>query len=64
MLGFVTGPANALLFGYSESVLGLPKLATAGMVVAAGILGLGGWSSEGGRPTTWAGGWPPGRPRP
>jgi MFS family permease len=36
MLGFVTGPANALLFVYSESVLGLPGLATAAMVVAAG----------------------------
>jgi MFS family permease len=42
MLGLVTGPANALLFVYSESVLGLPRLATAAMVVAAGILGLGG----------------------
>ena len=42
MLGFVTGPANALLFVYSESVLGLPRLETAGRVVAAGILGLGG----------------------
>jgi MFS family permease len=42
MLGFVTGPANALLFVYSESVLGLPRLATAAMVAAAGILGLGG----------------------
>jgi MFS family permease len=42
MLGFVTGPANALLFVYAESVLGLPRLATAAMVVAAGILGLGG----------------------
>ena len=40
MLGFVTGPANALLFVYSESVLGLPRLATAAMVVAAGLLGL------------------------
>ena len=42
MLGLVAGPANALLFVYSESVLGLPRLATAGMVVAAGLLGLGG----------------------
>jgi AAHS family benzoate transporter-like MFS transporter len=42
MLGLVTGPANALLFVYAESVLGLPRLATAAMVVAAGILGLGG----------------------
>jgi MFS family permease len=42
MLGLVTGPANALLFVYSESVLGLPRLATAAMVVAAGLLGLGG----------------------
>ena len=40
MLGFVTGPANALLFVYSESVLGLPRSATAAMVAAAGILGL------------------------
>src|SRR5262245_13248880 len=42
MLGLVTGPANALLFVYSESVLGLPRLATAAMVAAAGLLGLGG----------------------
>jgi MFS family permease len=42
MLGLVTGPANALVFVYSESVLGFPRLATAAMVVAAGILGLGG----------------------
>jgi hypothetical protein len=42
----VTGPANVLLFVYSESALGLPRLATAAWVVAAGILGLGGWSSE------------------
>jgi Na+/melibiose symporter-like transporter len=42
MLGLVTGPANALLFVYSESVLGLARLETAAMVVAAGILGLGG----------------------
>jgi MFS family permease len=42
MLGFVTGPANALLFVYSESVLGLPRSATAAMVAAAGVLGLGG----------------------
>ena len=40
MLGFVAGPANALLFVYSESVLGLPRLATAEMVAAAGVLGL------------------------
>jgi predicted MFS family arabinose efflux permease len=42
MLGLVTGPANALLFVYSESVLGLPRMATAAMVVDTGILGLGG----------------------
>jgi MFS family permease len=42
MLGFVTGPANALMFVYSESVLGLPRSATAAMVAAAGVLGLGG----------------------
>ena len=40
LLGLVTGPANALVFVYSESVLGLPRLATAAMVAAAGILGL------------------------
>ena len=40
MLGFVTGPANALVFVYSESVLGLPRSATAAMVAAAGVLGL------------------------
>jgi MFS family permease len=42
LLGFVTGPANALVFVYSESVLGLPRSATAAMVAAAGALGLGG----------------------
>ena len=42
MLGLVTGPANALIFVYSESVLGLPRLVTAAMVAAAGVLGLGG----------------------
>jgi MFS family permease len=42
LLGFVTGPANALMFVYSESVLGLPRSATAAMVAAAGVLGLGG----------------------
>jgi hypothetical protein len=42
MLGLVTDPINALLFVYSESVLGLPRLATAAMAMAAGILGLGG----------------------
>jgi AAHS family benzoate transporter-like MFS transporter len=40
MLGFVTGPANALLFVYSESVLHLAKLVTAAMVASAGVLGL------------------------
>jgi MFS family permease len=51
MLGFVTGPANALLFVYSESVLDLPKLVTAAMVAGAGVLGLvglvvGRWTSD------------------
>ena len=51
MLGFVTGPANALLFVYSESVLHLPKLVTAAMVAGAGVLGLiglvvGRWTSD------------------
>ena len=40
LLGLVTGPANAMVFVYAESVLGLPRLATAGMVAAAGLLGL------------------------
>jgi len=42
MLGFVTGPANAMMFVYAESVLGLPRSATAAMVAAAGVLGLAG----------------------
>jgi MFS family permease len=42
LLGFVTGPANALMFVYTESVLGLPRVATAAIVAAAGVLGLGG----------------------
>ncbi len=39
-LGFMTGPANSLLFVYTERVLGLPRSTTAAMVVAAGALGL------------------------
>jgi putative MFS transporter len=51
MLGLVTGPANALLFVYSESVLHLSKLVTAAMVAGAGVLGLvglvaGRWTSD------------------
>ncbi|HEX6674047.1 MAG TPA: MFS transporter [Actinomycetes bacterium] len=42
MLGFVTGPANAMMFVYDESVLGLPRSETAAMVAAAGVLGLAG----------------------
>jgi MFS family permease len=41
-LGFVTGPANSLLFVYSESVLGLSRSTTAVMVAAAGPIGLAG----------------------
>lgn len=41
-LGFVTGPANSLLFVYVESVLGLTRSTTAVMVAAAGPIGLGG----------------------
>jgi len=41
-LGFVTGPANSLLFVYSESVLGLGRSTTAVMVAAAAPIGLGG----------------------
>jgi len=55
MLGLVIGPANALLFVYSESVLGLPRMATAAMVVDTGILGLGGLVA-GRWATAWAGG--------
>ncbi|HEY2959180.1 MAG TPA: MFS transporter [Actinomycetota bacterium] len=48
---FVQGPANGLLFVYTESVLGLPRSATALMVAAAGVVGLGGllagrWASD------------------
>jgi hypothetical protein len=42
MPGLVSGPANALMFVYCESVLGLPRLATSAMVVAAAILSFGG----------------------
>jgi MFS family permease len=41
-LGFVTGPANSLLFAYSEGVLGLRQSTTALMVAAAGPIGLAG----------------------
>ena len=41
-IGLVTGPANSLLFVYSESVLGLGRSTTAAMLVAAGVVGLGG----------------------
>jgi MFS family permease len=48
---FVQGPATSLLFVYTESVLDLPRSATALMVVAAGVIGLGGllagrWASD------------------
>jgi MFS family permease len=48
---FVQGPATSLLFVYTESVLDLPRSATALMVLAAGVLGLGGllagrWASD------------------
>jgi putative MFS transporter len=48
---FIQGPATSLLFVYTESVLDLPRSATALMVVAAGVLGLGGllagrWASD------------------
>jgi MFS family permease len=48
---FIQGPATTLLFVYTESVLDLPRSATALMVVAAGVLGLGGlmagrWASD------------------
>lgn len=38
----VTGPANSFLFLYVENVLDLPSAATAAMVMAAGLCGLGG----------------------
>jgi MFS family permease len=48
---FIQGPATSLLFVYTESVLDLPRSATAVMVVAAGAVGLGGllagrWASD------------------
>jgi MFS family permease len=48
---FIQGPATSLLFVYTESVLDLPRSATALMVVAAGVIGLGGllagrWASD------------------
>jgi MFS family permease len=39
---FVTGPANTFLFVYAENALGLPRSATAAMVLVAGPLGLAG----------------------
>ena len=38
----VTGPANSFFFLYVENVLGLSSVATATMVVGAGVAGLGG----------------------
>lgn len=37
---FVTGPATTLVFLYAESVLGMTRAATAGLVLAAGPVGL------------------------
>jgi MFS family permease len=41
-IAFVTGPANTFLFVYAENALGMPRSATAAMVLAAGPVGLAG----------------------
>ena len=56
MLGFVTGPANALLFVYSESVLGSRGWPPPRWWWPPASSGSAGWSPDGGRPTAWAGG--------
>jgi MFS family permease len=39
-IAFVTGPANTFLFVYAENALGMSRLATAAMFLAAGPVGL------------------------
>jgi MFS family permease len=41
-LGVITGPANSFVYLYAQNVERFPGVALSGMVVAAGILGLGG----------------------
>ncbi len=41
-LAVVTGPSNSFVFAYAQNVKGFPGIALSGMVVAAGVLGLGG----------------------
>ena len=38
----VTGPSNSFVFAYAQNIEGFPGIALSGMVVAAGVLGLGG----------------------
>lgn len=41
-LAVITGPANTFVFAYAQDVEGLPGVALSGLVVAAGLGGLGG----------------------
>ncbi len=41
-LAVVTGPSNSFVFAYAQNIEGFPGVALSGMVVAAGVLGLGG----------------------
>ncbi len=61
-VSIITGPANSLVFIYAENIRRVSGIATSGMVVGAGIAGLGGllvgrWLADhwGRRPTVAAG---------
>jgi MFS family permease len=41
-LAVITGPSNTFVFAYAQDIEGFPGIALSGMVVTAGILGLGG----------------------
>jgi MFS family permease len=41
-LAVITGPSNTFVFAYAQNIEGFPGVALSGMVVAAGLLGLGG----------------------
>ncbi|HEV3281443.1 MAG TPA: MFS transporter [Acidimicrobiales bacterium] len=41
-LAVITGPSNTFVFAYAQNIEGFPGIALSGMVVAAGLLGLGG----------------------
>ena len=55
-LGVITGPANSFVYLYAQNVERFPGVALSAMVVAAGVLGLGGLWPVVGWPTGWAGG--------